>query len=113
MKITTEGIGQVQLVTLDGRMDALTSIEVEKTLGAIMEAGYAKLVLDLGRVEYVNSSGLRVLMGAFKECRSNPEGDLRLAGIQPMVEQVMQITGFYKIFAIYTSADEAVASYTS
>lgn len=112
MKITTREIGPVQLITLDGRMDAMTSLEVEKTAKALMEAGHFKLVLDLSQVEYVNSSGLRVMMSVYKACHNHPDGDIRLAGVQPMVEQVMQITGFVTIFSSFPSADEAVASFS-
>jgi len=62
-------------------------------------------------VDYTSSAGLRVLLGAIKETRAQ-SGDIRLAGIQPDVQKVLNLSGFTNILKVFDDVDAAVASFS-
>ena len=95
MKITKEINGGEMKVVLEGRLDTITSPELEK---ALVLDGVERLVVDLAGVEYVSSAGLRVFLSAHK--RMSKAGGLRLEGLRPVVREVFDITGFSDIFEI-------------
>jgi anti-sigma B factor antagonist len=111
MIVTATQMGDVFKVELIGRFDAQTAVDVEVKLKELFTQGHTKIVADLSQVDYISSSGLRVLLGALKECRKNCNGDCRLAVIRPHVKQIFEIAGFTKIFNIHDTVDEAVKSF--
>jgi anti-sigma B factor antagonist len=111
MIVTATQMGDVFKVELIGRFDAQTAVDVEAKLKELFSQGYTKIVADLSQVDYISSSGLRVLLGALKECRKHCNGDCRLAVIRPHVKQIFEIAGFTKIFNIHDTVDEAVKSF--
>ena len=111
MIVTTNQIGEIFTVELIGRFDAQTALDVEVKLKELFAQGHTKIVVDLGQVDYISSSGLRVLLGALKECRKKCNGDCRLAVIKPHVKQIFEMSGFTQIFSIHTTVAEAVKSF--
>lgn len=96
----------VTTVSLKGRLDVLTSKELREKIMAEIDAGQARIVLDLGGLEYVSSAGLRVLLEARKSLKAK-EGKLVLAAVQPFTRTVLASTGFDTLFALYETAPEA------
>jgi anti-sigma B factor antagonist len=70
--------------------------------------GSTRIVVDLDGVDFLDSTGLGVLVGALKRVRSN-DGELSLVCTQPRIRKVFEVTGLTKVFALYDSVDEAVA----
>ncbi|HPZ42564.1 MAG TPA: STAS domain-containing protein [Bacillota bacterium] len=107
MQITENKRGKVTVLELDGRLDTGTSAELDKRLMSLLNSGEKYFVLDLARLTYVSSAGLRVLlMGAKKSAAAG--GRMVLANLQDLVQEVFDIAGFTKIFSIYASQDEAI-----
>lgn len=81
-------------VAVEGRIDTLTAPDLEKelTLGEVKE-----LLFDFSKVEYISSAGLRVLVRAYKQMAA-ANGTMKLAGVQPIVKEVFDITGFADTF---------------
>lgn|SRR5690554_1655462 len=84
---------------LEGRIDTLTSAAVEETITQVTKEDNFKLDIDFNKVEYISSSGLRVLLKAAKESKTK-NGQLRLCHLNSTVLQVLEITGFKDIFKI-------------
>jgi len=110
MEIKNKQVDGVTVLSLNGSIDAVTAPEITEFIQAQIAKGNTKLVADLSGVDYTSSAGLRVLLGAIKETRAQ-SGDLRLAGIQPDVQKVLNLSGFSNILKIFDDADAAVASY--
>jgi anti-sigma B factor antagonist len=70
--------------------------------------GKYKIIVNLEGVDFLDSTGLGVLVGGLKRLRSH-DGDLTLICTQPRILKVFEITGLTKVFAIHNSVDEAVA----
>ena len=100
----------LKLINLSGRLDATTSAELGQMLAASMNSGSRYLVLDMEGVDYISSSGLKMLVGAWKRAR-DAKGDLVLAGMQPGVQETLKLIGFDLVFTIFDSPDDATAHY--
>jgi anti-sigma B factor antagonist len=110
MQITENKRGAVTVLELDGRLDTVTSADLNKKIMSLLSNGEKYFVLDLARLTYVSSAGLRVLlMGAKKSAGAG--GRMVLANLRDMVQEVFDIAGFTNIFSIYTSQDEAISSF--
>ena len=85
MQITENKRGKVTVLELDGRLDTGTSAELDKRLMSLLNSGEKYFVLDLARLTYVSSAGLRVLlMGAKKiSCCRRKNGSCQPPGFGP------------------------------
>ena len=80
-----------------GRLDTATALEFEKTLGELLN-GVSDLILDMKKVTYVSSAGLRVLLKLQKIMFN--QGKMKLIGVNDIVMEVLEITGFANILRI-------------
>ena len=112
MKIEVKHQKDVTIVAVNGSVDALTAPELARAIVDEIAEGHAYLVIDLTGVEFMSSAGLRTLIGAVKESRSQG-GDLRIASTNPGVDRVLKMPGFHNIARVFTSYADAVASFGS
>ena len=109
MEIQSEERGGILVFSLAGSLDALTAGQAQKTIGAQFDDGQHQIVLDLGQVDFMSSSGLRLLVNMLK--RSHDVGGVFcLASVQPDVRRTLEISGLERILDIYRSVEEAVGS---
>lgn len=111
MELEEKDAGGVKILRLTGRLDAYSANEVEKRIAGLIDGGCLRLVMNLEGVEYISSSGLRVMLAALKRLRKL-NGELGLACLRPYVKEVFDIAGFTQLFAIYDREAEAVARCT-
>ena len=111
MEIKERSVNDVTVISLTGSIDAMTAPKITEFIHDQVAKGNIRLVADLGGVDYTSSAGLRVMLGAIKETRAQ-SGDLRLAGIQPDVAKVLNLSGFTNILKIFDDSDAAIASYS-
>jgi anti-sigma B factor antagonist len=111
MELKTEKRANALVVSVSGNLDALTAPELADAIGKELRNGNTNLVADLAGLEYTSSAGLRVMLNGVKEARQKG-GDLRLAGIQPNVKKVLDLSGFTSIMKSYADVDAAVASFS-
>lgn len=100
---------QLTILEAAGRIDSSNASELGQALSSVIGRGRTQLVLDLAKVDYMSSAGLRELVGALKRLQGN--GDLRLAQPSERVLEVMEIAGLDTIFKIFPSIAAAVESY--
>jgi|SRR5690349_2434582 len=97
------------ILSLEGRLDAISSKMFEEKIFALIEAGETLFIIDLSQLTYVSSAGLRVFVLASKRL-SAAGGKVVLCSLQEPVKQVFDTVGFYSIFPILGSKDEALNS---
>ena len=112
MKTAVKQEANSTVVEVNGSVDALTAPELSQVLTSEIAAGHARLVVDLAGVEFMSSAGLRTLLGAVKEARSN-RGDLRIISTNPGIDKVLKMSGFHNIAKVFASQAEAVSSFGS
>ena len=110
MEITSREEQSVTVVALSGRFDAQSAAQVDAALQATLQGGSGKLLVDMTKVDYVSSAGLRVLLSAAKKSGSLG-GRLVLCGLQPYVLEVFEVAGFTSIFQILPDTAQALASF--
>ena len=81
-------------MVVEGSIDTVTAPQLEAELET---DGVSELVIDVSKVPYVSSAGLRVFLAAYKAMSAN-HGSMRLVGAQPAVLDVLRITGFASVF---------------
>lgn len=108
MEIGEEQQGDVLVVAPRGRVDSVSSGELERHLVARLDAGARRVVIDLAGVDYISSAGLRVLLLAAKRLKP-PQGLLVLCGLGPSVRTVLELAGFTSLFAIEPGRAQALA----
>lgn len=111
MKTEVKQENAITVVAVSESVDALTAADLSKAISDQISDGHVNLVVDLGGVEFMSSAGLRTLLGAAKESRS-AGGDLRIVSTNPGVDKVLKMSGFHNIAKVFTSASEAVASFS-
>lgn len=105
-------IGNVVVLTPVGRVDQSNAAEFGSTMVPYVsecKGSESPLILDFSQLEYISSAGLRELMIVGKRVHSQ-HGDLAIAGLQPLVREVFQISRFDTLFKIYDTVDTAVAT---
>lgn len=102
----------ITTVSVKGSVDALTAAELTKTINRQFEDKHVNLVIDLTGLEFMSSAGLRSLLGAVKESRSQG-GDLRIVSTNPGIDKVLKMSGFHNIAKVFTSQADALASFGS
>lgn len=100
----------VTLVEVSGRVDSMNADELGAALTVEIERGGRQIVLDLSKVNYMSSAGLRELVAAYNKLH-NVAGDLRLAQPSSRVQDILEMSGLDTIFQIFTTQLEAVGSY--
>lgn len=103
--------GGVTVVTLTGRVTlGEESNQLRTKIKELLAQGKKLLVLDLGDVSYIDSTGLGTLVGAYTSAR-NSGGDIKLANINKKFDELLSITKLLTVFSVYKSVDEALKSF--
>jgi serine/threonine-protein kinase RsbW len=97
------------VITPSGRLDSNSSPRLEKTLSVQLQQGTTWLLVDLAEVEYIASSGLKVLVATWRRAR-DAGGDVVLAGMQPRIIEIFEMVGFDMLFQIYPDLHAALAA---
>ena len=97
LKITTSNNGAEYTFTLEGRLDTITSPDLEAKINEVV-GDASKLILDLGNLEYISSAGLRVILGATQAMEG--KGDMIVRNPSQAVREVFDLTGFSNLFHI-------------
>ncbi len=110
MQIDTRKENNAVVVSIKGRMDAVTTPEIESRLGQIVDGGEKRLLVDLQQLDYISSAGLRALLATAKRLKSE-QGDIAFANLEGHVKEVFEISGFYSIFKVYDSTEKALEQF--
>lgn len=109
MEFASRQAGAGTVAEIAGRLDSVTSPACEQRIRELIDGGVTSVVLDLARLEYVSSAGLRVLLLTAKLLKAKG-GQLRIAGVQPEVRSVFDMSGFSAMFQVEESVAAALAS---
>ena len=97
MTITRKQYGNTLEVAVDDRLDSVTSPDLDAALKESLD-GVEELILDLGRLDYISSAGLRVLL-ATNEVMSE-KGTMKIINANEMVKEVFYVTGIGSILTV-------------
>ena len=95
--------GHRALVTLDGRLDANSAVDLKSSLKQAAERGTIFQVIDMSRVNFIDSSGLSVLVAVYKIVRERG-GSIVLIDVGPQVRVALELTRLDQVFPTYADA---------
>ena len=99
--------GDKTVLSVGGEIDVYTAPKLREQIVQLVEDGRYHLVVDMEDVEFLDSTGLGVLVGGLKRVRAH-DGSLRLVCTQERILKIFRITGLTKVFPIHSSVAEAV-----
>ncbi|MFJ1750179.1 STAS domain-containing protein [Streptomyces sp. NPDC088116] len=106
VEVRTEGLSEV--VAVAGELDHHTAELLRGPLEDALDQGRVRLVIDCSQLEFCDSTGLNVLLGARLKADA-AGGGVHLAGMLPVVARVFEITGADAVFTVHDSLEQALA----
>ena len=95
------------LVELKGEINAYSTDQLQESIDQILKSGNIKTVVDMENLNYIDSTGLGLMVGWTKELRTK-KGDTHLLNPSRRVENVIKLTNLKRFFKIFTNRDKAV-----
>ena len=111
MRATAREAGGVLVVDLSGRiLLGDDSAYLRKMIRSLLDEGHRRIVLNLGDVDYIDSSGIGELVSGYSAVRSQG-GELKLLNLSRRVRDLLQLTKLYTVFEIYDDEAAGIASF--
>lgn len=111
MKLTDRQINEIVVLEPKGKiMGGPDASLLHDKLYELIETNRKKIVIDLAGVEWMNSTGLGILISSYTTLR-NHEGDLKLANVTEKIKSLLTITKLVTVFEAHDSVDAAVESF--
>ena len=109
LSLATRTEGDRTVIAVGGEIDVYTAPKLREQIVQLVDEGHYHLVVDMEQVEFLDSTGLGVLVGGLKRVRAH-DGSLRLVCTQERILKIFRITGLTKVFPVHASVAEAVAA---
>jgi len=107
MNIKKEKKGEFSILKIQGRVDTVHSTDLEIEVKKLFDSGETNVILNCGEMNYISSSGLRVFLVAEKRAIAT-NGKLHLCNMQPAIQEIFKISGFWNLFRIFDTEEEAL-----
>lgn len=99
--------GTTTVLDLAGEVDVYTAPMLKEAMTKQVDAGKRNLLINLSNVEYLDSTGLGILIGGVKRLRES-QGTLKMFGASPRITRIFDITGLNAIFDVYANEQDAL-----
>jgi anti-sigma B factor antagonist len=110
LELEVQSLKKVDVIKLKGRIDSANVGEFENALTALQQQGRHCLVLDMEKLTYMSSAGLRVMVSALKTAK-NKGGNVAVAAPTQNMVDTLTLVGFYTLFPHYDDVLKAVDSF--
>ena len=109
LSLTTRKGGGATIVAVAGEIDVYTAPRLRDQITDLVSDGVYDLIIDMEGVEFLDSTGLGVLVGGLKKVRAH-NGTMQLICTQERLLKIFRITGLAKVFAIHDSVEAATTA---
>ena len=107
MQISQSQKNDIIVLAIEGRLDTLTSNTLQESLQGLINSSRHQILIDCTELQFISSSGLRVLLSAAKQL-SSQKGKIALCALKDRIREVFDIAGFTALFSIFSDAEEAL-----
>lgn len=109
LTLTTSEVDGKTVLGVGGEIDVYTAPKLRDKITELVGAGQHSLIIDMEKVDFLDSTGLGVLVGGLKKVRAQ-EGTMSLVCSQERLLKIFRITGLAKVFTIYDSEAAALSA---
>jgi anti-anti-sigma factor len=106
LEVKSKVANGVAVFRIVGRLDALTSPNLESAVGFAISGGNPRIIFDMGEVSFISSAGIRVILMTAKQATA-AKGGLAIFGLQSAVNEVFEISGLQKFIPIASDETDA------
>ena len=110
MEMNARDVNDVKVIDMEGDLDTNTAPEAESYLKGVVESGSLKILLNLQKLDYSSSAGLRVFLSTAKQLQAKG-GTLRVSCLNETVDEIFDISGFTTILNVSKTEEEALAAF--
>jgi anti-sigma B factor antagonist len=111
MKIETRSVGDVHVLDCSGKITlGEGTMAIRNTVREVLKNGGKKIILNLGDVNYIDSSGIGELVSTFTTV-TNQGGQLKLLNLTKKIQELLQITKLLTVFSVYQTEKDAISSF--
>ena len=110
MRINEHRENTVLVLTIEGRLDASTASAFKSRIKTLVESGQVRFVVDTSLLQFLDSSGLGVLVSALR-LAGQAGGDVKIARLSREMKSLLALTRLNKVFEIHESVENAVAAF--
>lgn len=110
MSVKIEPKSGLTVCYIDGEVDINSSPDIKKSFDRLISKKTPKIVINLSKVTYVDSSGLATLVELLKNMKAY-SGRMRLVGLTPKIKSLFEITKLEKLFEIMINEDDAISTF--
>lgn len=112
MKVNIKSAGKtdIKIFEIDGEVDVYTSMDLKKEFNTIIDSGKSKLIVNLSKVSYMDSSGLGILVAILKKTKQE-NGNMKLIKLTPEIKKIFDLTKLTKFFEIFEEEEDAIKSF--
>ena len=110
MNVVTQTLGDVLVLGPEGKLDGGNSREFEVIINSVINEGSNMLLLDFSALDYISSSGLRVILATAKKLRKI-DGGIALCHLNESIFEVFRISGFNSLLNIEETRDSALSAF--
>ncbi|MBZ2173631.1 anti-sigma F factor antagonist [Schnuerera sp. xch1] len=108
MQLSTDIVNDYLVVELKGELDHHTSEDARKKIEQYYyNNNLLNIILDLSQLKFMDSSGIGLVMGRYKNCKER-NGNLLIVSTSPYVNKILKMSGLMKIIKVYSTIDEAI-----
>ena len=112
MKVETRMVDDVLVVDLIGRLDSYTSGDAGDRIVHIAQGEHRRVLLNLDKLEFLTSAGLRVILRGAKLLQGN-RGELKICNAKREVKEVLETSGFNSLIRMYDTEKEAYSAFSA
>ncbi|HEX4191022.1 MAG TPA: STAS domain-containing protein [Marmoricola sp.] len=109
LTLTTRQVDGTTLVSVGGEIDVYTAPKLRDKITELVNSGHYALVIDMEKVDFLDSTGLGVLVGGLKKVRAQ-DGSMSLICNQDRLLKIFRITGLAKVFTIHPDETAALSA---
>jgi anti-sigma B factor antagonist len=111
MKIDTRTVGDVHILDCSGKITlGEGTMTIRNTVREVLKNGGKKIILNLGEVNYIDSSGIGELVSTYTTV-TNQSGQLKLLNLTKKIQELLQITKLLTVFSVYDNEQKAISSF--
>jgi anti-sigma B factor antagonist len=110
VEITTRDAGDVKVIEITGELNTVSTPDAEKVLNKLREDGTKKILINLEKLDFISSSGLRILLATGQELKKT-DGEMRVCSLNETVTEVFEFSGFDSLLNVAVDESEALAGF--